>query len=138
MAPTENGGQDAQKDLHSRTRRDEKKGKTQKRMESGSSKRSSSAGSEKIERVDGRQEKMEGHCSTSQSLQWAVVPMEEEYIYYIPVHVSSTIMLIFRRPNCISTASGIVTLWVPVQYTGYERTRNLCTEQSPKQSDDTR
>ena len=31
-------------------------------------------------------------------------------------------MLIFRRTNCISTASGIVTLWVTVQYTGYERT----------------
>ena len=29
----ENGGQDAQKDLHSRTGRDEKKGKTQEKME---------------------------------------------------------------------------------------------------------
>ena len=29
-------------------------------------------------RVGGRQEKMEGHCSTGQNLQWAVVPMEEE------------------------------------------------------------
>ena len=54
-SPTENGGgQDAQKDLHSRTGRDEKKGKTQERMESGSRKRSSSAGSEKMERVGGR------------------------------------------------------------------------------------
>ena len=26
----------------------------------------------------GRYEKMEGHCSTGQSPQWAVVPMEEE------------------------------------------------------------
>jgi len=42
------------KDLHSRTGRVEKKGKTQKRMERGSRKRSSSAGSEKMERVDGR------------------------------------------------------------------------------------
>jgi len=33
-----------------------------------------------------------------------------KYIYYIPLHVSSTIMLIFRRTNCISTASGTVTL----------------------------
>ena len=41
-------------------------------------KRSSSAGSEKMERVGGRQEKMEGHCSTGQSPQWAVVPVEEE------------------------------------------------------------
>ena len=37
-----------------------------------------SAGSEKMERVGGRYEKMEGHCSTGQSPQWAVVPMEEE------------------------------------------------------------
>ena len=45
---------DAQKDLHSRTGRDEKKRKTQERMERGSRKRSSSAGSEKMERVGGR------------------------------------------------------------------------------------
>ena len=43
-----------QKDLHSRTGRDEKKGKTQERMERGSRKRSSCAGSEKMERVGGR------------------------------------------------------------------------------------
>jgi hypothetical protein len=48
------GGEDAQKDLHSRTGRDEKKAKTQKKMERGSRKRSSSAGSEKMERVGGR------------------------------------------------------------------------------------
>ena len=54
-SPTENGGgQDAQKDLRSRTGRDENKGKTQERMERGSRKRSSSAGSEKMERVGGR------------------------------------------------------------------------------------
>jgi len=47
-------------------------------MERGSGKRSSSAGSEKMERVVGRWENMEGHCSTGQSPQWAVVPMEEE------------------------------------------------------------
>ena len=46
------GGQDAQKDLQ--TGKDEKKGKTQERMERGSRKRSSSAGSEKMERVGGR------------------------------------------------------------------------------------
>jgi len=34
--------------------------------------------SEKMERFGGRWEKMEGHCSTGQSPQWAVVPMEEE------------------------------------------------------------
>ena len=64
-SPRENGGgQDAQKDLHSRTGRDDKKVKTQEKMERGSRKRYSSAGSEKIERVGGRYEKMEGHCST--------------------------------------------------------------------------
>ena len=47
-------------------------------MERGSRKRSSSAGSEKMERVGGRQEKMEGHFSAGQSPQWVVVPMEEE------------------------------------------------------------
>jgi len=36
------------KDLHSRTGRDEKKGKTQEKIERGSRKRSSSAGSEKM------------------------------------------------------------------------------------------
>jgi hypothetical protein len=36
---------------HSRTGRDEKKGKAQEKMERGSGKRSSSAGSEKMERV---------------------------------------------------------------------------------------
>ena len=42
------------KDLHSRTGRDEKKGKTQEMMERGSRKRSSSAGSEKMDRIGGR------------------------------------------------------------------------------------
>ena len=54
-SPGENGeGQDAQKDLHSRTGRDETKGKTQKRKERGSRKSSSSAVSEKMERVGDR------------------------------------------------------------------------------------
>jgi hypothetical protein len=48
------GGQGGQKDLHSRTGRDEMKGKTQEKMERGSGKRSSSAGSEKTERIGGR------------------------------------------------------------------------------------
>jgi len=53
--PIENGGGlDARKDLHSRTGSDEKKWKTQEKMERGSRKRSSSAGSEKMERVGGR------------------------------------------------------------------------------------
>ena len=54
-SPGENaGGQDAQKDFHSRTGRDETKRKTQERMERRSRKRSSSAGSEKMERVGDR------------------------------------------------------------------------------------
>jgi len=54
-SPTENGGgKDSQKDLHSRTGRDVKKGKTQEKMERGSRKRSSSAGSKKMERIGGR------------------------------------------------------------------------------------
>jgi hypothetical protein len=44
----------SKKDLHSRTGRDNKKGKTQEKKERGSRKRSSSAGSEKMERVGGR------------------------------------------------------------------------------------
>ena len=38
-----------------------------------------------------------------------------KYIYYNPlhVHVSSDILLILRRSNCINTASGIVTLINP-------------------------
>jgi hypothetical protein len=47
-------------------------------MERGSRKRSSSVGIEKMERVGDRQEKMEGYCSTGQSPQRAVVPMEKE------------------------------------------------------------
>ena len=78
-SPGENGGeQDAQKDLHQRTGGDEMKGNTQERMERRSRKRSSSAGSKKMERVGDRQGKMEGHCSTGQSPQRAVVPMEEK------------------------------------------------------------
>jgi hypothetical protein len=47
-------------------------------MDRSSRKRSSSAGSEKMGRVGDRQDKMEGHCSTGQSPQRAVVPMEED------------------------------------------------------------
>ena len=31
-------------------------------------------------------------------------------LHYIPQHVSSSTLLILRRTNCITTASGIVTL----------------------------
>jgi hypothetical protein len=47
-------------------------------METRSRKRSSGVGSEKVERVGDRQDKMEGYCSTGQSPQRAVVPMEEK------------------------------------------------------------
>ena len=78
-SPGENGGgQDAQKDLHSRTGRDETNRKTQERMERRSGKRSSSAGSEKMERGADRQGQMERYCSTGQSPQRAVAPTEEE------------------------------------------------------------
>ena len=50
----------------------------QERMERGSRKRSSSAGSEKMEGVGDRQGKMEGYCLTGRSPQWAVAPMKEE------------------------------------------------------------
>jgi hypothetical protein len=53
-SPGENGrGQDAQKDLHSRTGGDKTQGKTQERMERGSRKRISSAKIEKMERIGG-------------------------------------------------------------------------------------
>jgi len=62
-------------------------------------------------------------------------------LFYIPLHVSSTIVLRFRRTNCISAASGIVTVfwWLfSAQVTrGLQSCRNMCTEQSPKESDDT-
>jgi hypothetical protein len=78
-SPGENGGEKKKKkDLHSRTGRDETKRRTQERMERGSRKRSSSAGSEKMERVGEGQGKMERYCSTGQSPQRAVVPTEDE------------------------------------------------------------
>ena len=78
-APGENvRRQDAQKDLQPTTGRDETERKTQKKMERASRWRSSSAGSEKMERDSDRQKQMEGHCSTGQGSQRAVVPMEEE------------------------------------------------------------
>ena len=43
-------------------------------------------------------------------------------LHYAPQHVSSSTLLIIRRTNCITTASGIVTLQTAVQYAGGERT----------------
>jgi hypothetical protein len=47
-------------------------------MERRRRKRSSSAGSEKVERVGDRYGKMERYCSTTHSPQQAVAPTEEE------------------------------------------------------------
>ena len=86
-SPGENGGgQDAQKDLHSKTWRGGAKGETQERLERRSRKRSLSAGSEKIERVGDGLKKIDGYFSTDQTPQWAVVPMEEEEEKYICMH----------------------------------------------------
>jgi hypothetical protein len=40
-----------------------------------------------MERVGGRYAKMEGHRSTGQSPQWAVVPMEEEEVVQTKLHL---------------------------------------------------
>ena len=84
-SPREIGGrQDAQKDLRSRTGKDEKKGKTQEKMERGSRKRSSSAGSEKMKRVGGRQEKKrkdivrQGKAHSGLQCRWKKKKKEEE------------------------------------------------------------
>jgi len=58
-------------------------------------------------------------------------------LHYNPQHVSSNIFLIFRRTNCIITASGIVTLCkqpysMPIE-SGLQSALNRHTE-----SDDTR
>ena len=36
--------------------------------------------------------------------------IQQYKLHYIPQHVSSSTLLIIRRTNCITTASGIVTL----------------------------
>ena len=43
-------------------------------------------------------------------------------LHYAPQHVSSSTLLILRRTNCITRASGIDTLQTAVQYAGGERT----------------
>jgi hypothetical protein len=76
-APGKNGRrQDDQKNFQPTTGRYETERKTQKKMERASRRRSSGAGSEKMERDSDRQKQMEGHCSTGQGSQRAVVPME--------------------------------------------------------------
>ena len=42
-------------------------------------------------------------------------------LHYAPQHISSSTLLILRKANCITTASGIVNQ-TAVQYAGGERT----------------
>ena len=75
----ENGGeQDAQKDLHSRTGRDEKKVKTQEKWKEEVERDLQVLGVRRWRELVARQEKMEGHCFDRPSPQQAVVPMEDE------------------------------------------------------------
>ena len=77
-SPRENGvGQDAQKDLRSRTGRDEK-GKTKKRWKEEVERDLQVLEVRRWRELVADMKKMEGECSTGQSPQWAVVPMEEE------------------------------------------------------------
>jgi len=46
-----------------------------------------------MERVGGRLEKVEGHFSTGQSPQWAVVPMEDEE-YFLPLFIEPFLSLL--------------------------------------------
>ena len=62
-------------------------------------------------------------------------------LHYTPQHVSSSTLLIIRRTNRITTASGIVTLQTAVQYAGGERTESalhLHTVRLLTEGDDTR
>jgi len=63
-------------------------------------------------------------------------------LHYNPQHVSSSTLLIFRRTNCIITASGIVTLCkrpysMPVK-SGLQLALNRHTVWPFTESDDTR
>jgi hypothetical protein len=62
-------------------------------------------------------------------------------LHYNPRHVSSIKLPIYRRTNCIITASGIVTLCT-VQYSMLDERRLLCSLLSSSythlQSDDAR
>ena len=60
-------------------------------------------------------------------------------LHYNPRHVSSSTMLIFRRTNCIITASGIITVYkrpysMPVE-SGLQSALNRHTVQSVTISD---
>ena len=63
-------------------------------------------------------------------------------LHYNPRHVSSSTMLIFRRTNCITAASGIVTLckrsYSMSVESGLQSALNLHTVRPFTESDDTR
>ena len=60
-------------------------------------------------------------------------------LHYNPQHVSSSTLLIFRRINCIITASGIVTLCKqPYSMPVESRALNRHTVRLFTESDDTR
>jgi len=62
-------------------------------------------------------------------------------LHYNPEHVSSSTMLIFRRANCIITASGIVTLckqpYSKLVESGLQSALNRHTVRLFTESDDT-
>ena len=61
-------------------------------------------------------------------------------IYYITLHVSSTTVLIFRRAIVLTQhlVSSLSLGVCSVHRLREESSRNLCTEEPPKESDDTR
>ena len=63
-------------------------------------------------------------------------------LHYAPQHVSSSTLLIFRRTNCITTASGIVTLckqpYSMQVESGQQSALNLHTVRPFTEGDDTR
>ena len=63
-------------------------------------------------------------------------------LHYNPKHVSSSTLLIFRRTNCITTASGIITLckqpYSMQVESGLQSALQLHTVRLSTESDDTR
>ena len=56
--------------------------------------------------------------------------IQQYKLHYTPQHVSSSTLLIIRRTNCITTASGIVTLC--------KQPYSICTVRLLTEGDDTR
>ena len=59
-------------------------------------------------------------------------------LHYTPQHVSSSTLLIIRRTNCITTASGIVTLCKQRVESGLQSALNLHTVRLFTEGDVTR